>query len=207
MGLLWADMGVKFDIKRYSAAELALLGIFALGLVLASILGGYRNRIRLSEPIELERSGVSVSLPVSGGWQSMASWVQDPRKEMFTLTGQLPVGASFGAVVQWRFMMSSERLMPEQRLDIRAGDEEVEIIAAGRLSGDVEMVWAHGQLIGGVEDIFLGLASLGRGQVIELEVVTPGDADFAERIFRAVASSLRYGVESFSELRGGARQK
>ena len=63
------DMGVRFDIRRYSAAEMVLLGIFVLGLLVASSLVRYRNKIRLSEPIRLPLAGLSVSLPAGGGWQ------------------------------------------------------------------------------------------------------------------------------------------
>ena len=199
-------MDAKFDIKRYSPAELALLGIFALGLLLASVVVSNRNRIRLSGPIELERSGLSASLPVGGGWQGSQSWIVDQQREMSTLTGQLLVGTSMGAIVQWRFMGASGRLMPEDRLSIRAGTDEVEIVDAGQIQTDDAMMdWAHGRLIGGLEDIFLGVARLGQGWIVELEVVTVGDAELAGRIFRMVAASLRYGADSLSDERAASR--
>ncbi len=199
-------MGAKLDIKSYSAAELALLGIFALGLLLASVVVSYRNKIRLSRPIELERSGLSASLPVGAGWQASQSWIVDQQREMSTLTGQLLVGTSMGAIVQWRFMGASGRLMPEDRLSIRVGTDEVEIVDAGTIQTDgAVMDWVQGRLIDGLEDIFLGVAHLGQGWIVELEVVTPGDAKLAGRIFRVVAASLAYSVESLSDERAASR--
>ncbi len=199
-------MGAKLDIKSYSAAELALLGIFALGLLLASVVVSYRNKIKLSGPIELKRSGLSVSLPAGGGWQGSQEWVEDQRRGMFTLTSRLVVSTEMGAIVQWRFMGASGGLMPEDRLSIRAGTDEVEIVDAGTIQTDgAAMDWVQGRLIGGLEDIFLGVARLGQGWIVELEVVTPGDAELAERIFRVVAASLAYGGDSLSDERVASR--
>ncbi len=184
-------MGIKFDIRKYSAAEIVLLGIFALGLLLGSLVVGHRNKIRLSEAIELKLSGLSVSLPAGGGWQRLEEWKYDQPKDMFFLMGQLNVGTRVGAIVQWRYMAVSERLRPEEQLSKRAGADEVEIVDAGQIGGDVVMEWAQAEVRGGLEDIFFGMAHLGRGRIVELEVVTPADAELAERVFRAVAGSLK----------------
>lgn len=184
-------MGIKFDIRKYSAAEIALLGIFALGLLLGSLVVSHRNKIRLSEAIELKLSGLSVSLPAGGGWQGLEEWKYDQPKDMFFLMGQLNVGTRVGAIVQWRYMAVSERLRPEEQLSKRAGADEVEIVDAGQIGGDVVMEWAQAEVRGGLEDIFFGMAHLGRGRIVELEVVTSADAELAERVFRAVAESLK----------------
>ena len=183
-------MGARFDIRSYSAAEMVLLGIFAVGLLLASSVVSYRNKIRLSEPIELKLSGVSVSLPVGGGWRSSQLWAYNRQEDTFALTGQLLVGSRMGVIVQWRFMAASEKLMPEDRLSIRAGTDEVEIVDAGQIQADVAMDWVQGRLRGRLEDVFLGTARVGQGRIVELEVVTPGDEKLAGRVFRAVAASL-----------------
>ena len=199
-------MSAKFDMKKYSAAELALLGIFALGLLLASVVVSYRNKIRLSGPIEFEGSGLSVSLPAGGGWQGSQEWVVDRQRGISALTGRLLVSTEMGAIVQWRFMGASGGLMPEDRLSIRVGTDEVEIVDAGQIQTDgAVMDWVQGRLIGGLEDIFLGVARLGQGWIVELEVVTPGDAELAESIFRAVAASLAYGGGSLSDERAASR--
>ncbi len=194
-------MGARFDIRSYSAAEIVLLGIFALGLLWASAVVSYRNKIRLSEPIELKLSGVSVSLPVGGGWQGSQTWAYNRQEDMFALTGRLLVGSKMGAVVQWRFMAASGSVMPEDLLLERAGADEVEveIVDAGRIQADVEMDWVHGRLLGRLGDIFLGTARIGGGRVVELEVVTPGDEELAGRVFRAVAASLKFVQPDLSQ--------
>jgi hypothetical protein len=184
-------MGIKFDIRKYSAAEIVLLGIFALGLLLGSLVVGHRNKIRLSEAIELKLSGLSVSLPAGGGWQGLEEWKYDQPKDMFFLMGHLNVGSRIGAIVQWRYTAVSERLRPEEQLSKRAGADEVEFVDAGQIGGDVVMEWTQVKVRDGLEDIFFGMAHLGRGKIVELEVVTPADAELAERVFRAVAGSLK----------------
>ncbi len=194
-------MGARFDIRSYSTAEIVLLGIFALGLLWASAVVSYRNKIRLSEPIELKLGGVSVSLPVEGGWQGSQTWAYNRQEDMFALTGRLLVGGKVGAVVQWRFMVVSGSVMPEDLLLERAGADEVEveIVDAGRIQADVEMDWVHGRLLGRLQDIFLGTARIGGSRVVELEVVTPGDEELAGRVFRAVAASLKFVQPDLSQ--------
>jgi hypothetical protein len=96
--------------------------------------------------------------------------------------------------------------MPEDRLSIRVGTDEVEIVDAGQIqTDDAVMDWVQGRLQGRLEDIFLGVARLGQGWIVELEVVTPGDAELAGRIFRVVAASLRFGAGSLSDERAASR--
>jgi len=200
-------MGIKFDIRKYSAAEITLLVIFALGLLLASVVVRHRNKIRLSGPIELKLAGLGVSLPAGGGWQGLAEWKYDPAKDMFFLMGQLNVGTQVGAIVQWRYMAVSERLMPEEQLskEARAREIEVEIVDAGQIGGDVVMEWAQAKLRGGLEDIFFGIAHLGQGQIAELEVVTFADPQMGWRIFQAVARSLKLRPVDILEKGGRVR--
>lgn len=198
-------MGARIDIRRYSAAEMVLLGIFALGLIWAWSLVRYRNKIRLSEPIELKLGGVSVSLPTGGGWQHWEKWQYNEKEDVNALSGHLLVGTRIGAIVQWRYMAISDSLKPEDRLSVRVGTDEVEIVEAGQIQSDVAMDWVQARLRGRLEDVFLGTARVGQGAIVELEVVTPGDAELAGRIFRVVAASLRFGADSLSDERAASR--
>ena len=193
-------MGARFDIRRYSAAEMVLLGIFALGLLGASSVVRYRNRIRLSEPIELKLGGVSVSLPTGGGWQHWDQWQYNKREDVNALGGHLLVGGKVGAIVQWRYMAIFDSLMPEDRLSMRVGTDELEIVEAGQIQAEVAMDWVQGRLRGRLEEIFLGTARVGQGAIVELEVVTPGDAELAGRVFRAVAASLKFVQPDLSQM-------
>ena len=192
-------MGVRFDIRSCSAAEMVLLGIFALGLLVASSVVSFRNKIRLSEPMELKLAGVSVSLPAGGGWQHWDQWKYNKTEDVNALSGHLLVGSKVGAIVQWRFMGVSDSLMPEDRLSIRAGTDEVKIVKAGQIQADVPMDWVQARLRGRLKDVFLGTARVGHGAVVELEVVTFDDAELAERIFRAVAVSLKLVQPDWSQ--------
>jgi len=185
-------MSVRIDIRCYSAAEMVLLGVFALGLLVASFVVRYRNRIHLSEPIRLPLAGVSVSLPTGGGWQHWEQWRYNQREDVNALSASLIVGSKAAAIVQWRYMAVSESLMPKERLVMRAGTDEIEIVESGRLQAGMGMEWVRARLPGRLEDIFFGTVRLDRGTIVELEVVTFGDAELAGRIFRAVAGSLKF---------------
>ena len=186
---------------------MVLLGIFALGLLGASFLVRYRNKIHLSEPIKLPLAGVSVSLPVGGGWQHWDRWQYNEREDVNALSGHLLVGSKVGAIVQWRYMAASESLKPEDILSTRVGTDEVEIVEAGRIQGDVAMDWVQGRLLGRLGDIFFGTARAGQGTIVELEVVTFGDAEFAGRVFRAVAASLKFVQPDLSQRPMASRQR
>ncbi len=200
-------MGARIDIRRYSAAEMVLLGIFVLGLIWAWSVVRYRNKIRLSEPIRLPLAGVSVRLPVGGGWQHWDQWQYNQREDVNALSGHLIVGSKVGAIVQWRYMAVSESMMPEARLSIRAGRDEVEIVEAGQIQSDVAMDWVQARLRGRLEEIFLGTVRAGQGAIVELEVITPGDAELAGRVFRAVAVSLKFVQPDLSQRPVASRRR
>ncbi len=49
---------------------MALLGLFILALLAARFVVALKSAVLLSEPIELPRSGLSVSVPMGNGWYS-----------------------------------------------------------------------------------------------------------------------------------------
>ena len=61
-------MRINADIiKKYSLEEVALLVMFAFGLLVAGLIVALRGRIDMSEPLELPHSGLAVSLPAGHG--------------------------------------------------------------------------------------------------------------------------------------------
>ncbi len=192
-------MASSFDIRKYSAAEVVLLMIFTMGLLIGYFIVAVRDRITLSEQIELDLGGVAVSLPVGRGWESQG-WRYDLQGNHFTLTGFLRVGGPMGPVLQWRYVLAAERLSADERLAKRAVESEVEIVDRGQISCEgAPMEWAQVQNAMGTKDVFFGVADLGNGRILEIDVIAPGEAEFAERIFQKVAGSLSYSHNELLE--------
>jgi hypothetical protein len=185
-------MRARFDIRKYSAAEIALLAIFALGLLLASFVVAHHNNIRLSAPIELRPAGLSVSLPVGAGWRDTQAWRGDQQGNGFVLAAQFDVGTRTEAVVQWRYRPDTNKGTLQEQLEQKVRVGEAGIVDAGQIWADVLIEWVRAQPEGGSADIFLGMAQINQGYVMELEAMAPADADLAEQLFKLAAKSLKF---------------
>ncbi len=112
-------MRINADIiKKYSLEEVALLVMFAFGLLVAGLIVALRGRIDMSEPLELPHSGLAVSLPAGHGWERSAGWSYDPANE-FNLSARLRVGTDIDAIVHCRYFLASPEIDPEQVLTSR----------------------------------------------------------------------------------------
>jgi len=105
-------MEIGLDKLKASAGKLFLLGLFALGLVVAQIMVMASHKITLSEPIKLD-SDLSVSVPSGQGWKAVMSPADQRTGSLGTVLAKLVIGPLSAAEVQ-----CTHRLIPEdQSLD------------------------------------------------------------------------------------------
>ena len=69
-----AIMDDTHGIKKHEYDKIALLGIFALSLLVAYLIVSFRSRLLFSDPIRLSQTGLSVSIPSGQSWQSEEQW-------------------------------------------------------------------------------------------------------------------------------------
>jgi hypothetical protein len=188
-----AEMIADSKIKKYSVIEVVLLCIFALSLLIGRFVVIQHRKIRLSKPIELEFTGLSVALPTGHGWQEKCEWQYHQRDNDIMLTSRLMVGRQIAAIVQWRYMLAPEKTGIPQQLSNRVVAAGAEISNTGQINcGNVMMEWAQAKVPGGIRDVFFGIAELQNGRTIELEVIAPADPDLAQEVFGKVAKILKF---------------
>ncbi len=188
-----AEMNADSKMKKYSVIEVVLLCIFALSLLIGRFVVIQHRKIRLSEPIELRFTGLSVALPTDHGWQEKREWQYHQQDNDIMLTSRLMVGRQITAIVQWRYMLAPEKTGVPQQLSDRVVAAGAEISNTGQIDcGNVMMEWAQAEVPGGIRDVFFGVAELQRGRTIELEVIAPTDPDLAQEVFGKVAKTLKF---------------
>ncbi len=188
-----AEMNADSKMKKYSVIEVVLLCIFALSLLIGRFVVIQHRKIRLSKPIKLGFTGLSVALPTDHGWQEKCEWQYHQQDNDIMLTSRLMVGRQITAIVQWRYMLAPEKTGVPQQLSDRVVAAGAEISNTGQIDcGNVMMEWAQAEVPGGIRDVFFGVAELQRGRTIELEVIAPADPDLAKEVFGKVAKTLKF---------------
>ena len=178
-------------IKRDSLREVALLVVFASGLLIAGIIVLNRSGIEMSEAISLPHSGLSVALPTGRGWERSNSWDFEAGYT-FGLSSQLQVGSELAARVQCRYMIASENIDAREMLDKDIAKAGLRVARSGQISNDIMLEWAQLDKPGIIGHLYLGIAQLGSGRILVINANAPGDSHFAGKLFRAVAKSIRF---------------
>jgi hypothetical protein len=198
--------------KRHIAEKVSLLVIFIISLLAAWLVITFRSGIRLSAPIELNQSGLSVSLPSGGGWQCERQWKYDDTG--FTISSAFAVGAGTNqSYTRCRYLLASRQLTPEERFgEVSAGIGR-EVVKMGRTTtGPFVVDWAKITGDAGFEMMF-GVCSLPAGRELEIEVLQTADEDgLAESIFERIVKNIRFsdngllqaGEDIAREVRGSA---
>lgn len=188
-------MRINADIvKKYSLEEVALLVMFAFGLVVAGLIVALRGRIGMSEPIELPHSGLAVSLPEGRGWERSAGWSYQTPNE-FNLSARLRVGNQIAAVVHCRYLLASPETDPEQVLTDRLARATLQAARSDRIVNDITIYWVQAGPPGRIPDTFLGVAILPHGRVLEISVRAPADHLLAGKVFRLIAEGIVFGSD------------
>ena len=188
-------MRINADItKKYSLEQVALLVMFAFGLLVAGLIVALRGRIGLSGPIELPHSGLAVSLPEGRGWERSAGWSYETPNE-FNLSAHLRVGNQLAAVVHCRYLLASREIDPERVLASKMAAATLQATGSGQIINDVRIHWVQAGRAGGLADTFLGVAILPHGRVLEISVRAPTDPVLAGKVFRLIAEGIVFGSD------------
>ena len=182
-------------IKRYSLTEIALLGFFVLGLMVAQMIVKVRHRLILSDSIPLIGSGLSVSMPTNSGWEYETKWRYESDNSV-VLVGQRQIGRFRDVSVHWRYCLSNSNGSAKEILEqrIQHSGARINLVKATATSGPVPLEYGIISPASNSDGPFyLGVASLDFGRHLELRVYSYRmDLDDAEHIFRILADSIRY---------------
>lgn len=189
--------------------KIAFFGLFIAVLLIAHLIVLRRSAIKLSEPIELNRSGVSVRIPTGAGWRTEKQWKY--QQNTFTLDSFFnPSPGSITAIVSCRFSLAAIETAPEVLFDekvseisgskiVKTGRVEISELASFSSAKDSQnrsfpaIDWAHIEGPEASSDTFFGTVRLPNNRRLDIEAYQDaGDTGLAEEIFNSVIESLKF---------------
>jgi hypothetical protein len=201
-------MNGTYETKKRGVDKIAFLGLFIAALVIAHLIVISRPAIVLSEPIELNCAGLSVSIPTGNGWRSEKQWKY--QQNAFTLGGFFTPGSgSITAVVSCRYQLAAKKATPEVLFEEKASAVDgSKIVKTGQIEigrpgssfakgsqneGILTIDWAHIERSKMLSDTFFGIVQLPNNRRLDIEVYqATGDIDLAEEVFKSVTESLKF---------------
>ena len=205
--MIAASMNGTCETKRRGVDKIALLGLFIVAVLAAHFIVVWRSSIVLSEPIELDCAGLSVSIPSGNGWRSEKQWKYE--QNGFTLSSFFDSGSGeVTALVSCRYLLSAtqatldvlfkEKVSEAGGVIAKTGQIEAGkpgfSFAKGSQNGTLLTVdWAHIKRPETLFDMFFGVAQLPNNRRLDIEVSqATGDIDLTEGIFKSVTESLKF---------------
>ena len=187
--------------RRDTTEKVALAVFLVISLLVARLVIHLRAGIRLSAPIELSRSGLSLSMPSGNSWKCEEKWAYE--NNVFSASSILVAGgATDRSYAQCRYLLATRAGTPQERLDEEHA--EAKTIETGQITADQLTVnWASISTDAGIE-IILGVCELAGGRQLEIEVLqTAEEQGLAKQVFEKIVKSIRFTDNGF--LQAGAR--
>lgn len=210
-------MVVGNGTRRYAVEKIALPGIFVISLLAAWLVIMSRSGIRLTAPIELSRSGLSVSMPSGNGWWCEGKWMYDGDSfavsSIFSVRpnalrwldrarrrlhwGRDWLGGTGLSYARCRYLLASRDAAVQERFAAQASGLDGEVVETGQTSvGQIVVDWARikGDAGGAAFETILGVCGLPAGRGLEIEVLQTADEQgLAQNIFERIVKSIRLG--------------
>jgi hypothetical protein len=202
--IIMLNMEENHEAKRYTAQILALLGLFALSLLVARFVITLKTSLSFSEPIRLDYAGLSVVVPRGNGWQSDGKWKY--YRNTFTLSSLFdsgPGGTRAGTHCQYK--LAPMNVPKEVIFEQKAAAVDGSIEASGQKpAGSFTIDWVHIKKPEMPFDEFFGIAELPNNHQINIEVYQRGgDAELAKRVFQRVLDDIN--LEDNQMLEAGSK--
>jgi hypothetical protein len=186
---------------KHIARTIALPALLVISLLVARLVMHSKTGIRMSAPIELNRSGLSVSIPSGNGWKCEEKWAYE--NNIFSASSILNVGgATNRSYAQCRYLLATRAGTPQELLDEEHA--KAKAIETGQITaGQLTVNWASINTDAGIE-IILGVCELAGGRQLEIEVLQVAEEQgLAKQVFEKIAKSVRFSDNGF--LQAGTR--
>jgi hypothetical protein len=184
-------MEKTYDIIKKGGDKLALLGLFAFALLIARLIVASKSTILLSQPIELNYAGLSVSMPAGNGWNSDKQWRH--RENAFYLSSKLTIGSNNPAAQAYcRYLLCTETTSTQTKFEQKASEFNSEIIKTGRIkTEELTFDWALMEKPKAPLGFIFGTAKLPYNRQLDIEVhQIMNDSGMAEQAFQDIVDSL-----------------
>lgn len=176
--------------RQYSGLEVALLGVFALGLLFSYALVVFRSQIRTSAPVALPVGSIAAPLPVGAGWRTVDSWRYE-KDNAFVLVALKQERGQTAITVRWRYALAEPPVEPTEALAQRAKQANARRVDLGQIGKNLPMTCALIEPAGAQQAYLMGLANLPYGRRLELFVGFDGQAaEYAQVVFETLVAGL-----------------
>lgn len=179
------------NLKKYNADKIVLLALLLLGFLLAQIVINTRNGIKLSDPLSLAKSGLSVQIPKGNSWKN-TDWLYDTNS--FYLHSILSLNSQVVVLVQWQYLLTSAEADPTEQIKQRTLHYRGQLANISQKNiGSLVMDWGYITTKSKIEAVYFGVVKLDQHRTLTLEVVQKsGLGDLAKEIFNVVAESISF---------------
>lgn len=199
--------------KRYIAEKIALAVILVISLLVARLVVELRSIIRLTAPIELSRSGLSVSMPQGNGWRCEGKWAYSDAG--FTINSIFAVRAGeVRSYARCHYILASQRLTVQERFNEDAAKMGGEVVETGRMdlgqAGAQQLVVDWAKISGDELEMVSGVCELVGGRRLEIEILqTSDEKGLTQSIFERIVKGIQFndngllqaGVQLVNEVR------
>jgi len=197
-------MDVHYQTKHYGLDKVALLGLFALAVLIAYLISESHRAVKLSEPIKLEHAALSVSMPNGNGWISSKQWKYQDNG--FTLSSVLnPTREGAAAIAHCEYLLACPYSSPDTWFRQKAASVNGSVVQKGQICTPALTIdWAHIKNNQVLFDMFLGTAKLSCNRQFHIEVRQANDdSSLAEQVFQLITKNLK--VNDNQLLRAGGQ--
>jgi hypothetical protein len=186
---------------KHMAKTIALPALLVISLLVARLVMNSKTGIRMSGLIELNRSGLSVSMPSGNGWKCEEKWSFE--NGSFNVSSIFVVsGLADRSYAQCRYLLAAGEETPKERLGQEYSGTKL-IVTGQSTTDNLSINWATINTDSGIE-IILGVCKLAEGRELEIEVLqSASEQSPAKDIFEKIVKSIRFSDNGLLE--GGAR--
>ncbi len=179
--------------KKFGADKIALLGLFAISLLIARIIVASKTGIILSKPIELPYSGLAVCMPDKNGWKSQGKWSFE--ENSFTISSVFLPGISrISANIKCTYVLAAKRESAEIWLNQKALEYAADINDIGNIeSGGLNFHWVYLTEHEDLAGMVIATVALSDGRWLDIEIIdTTIESDTAIKVFKKMAEKIKY---------------
>ena len=186
-------MDKTYKIRKIGGDKIALLGLFVVSLLIARMIVVSRSAILLSEPIQLSRSGLSVSMPEGNGWKSDKQWRYYKNgcslRSVFVLGTKTPTAEARCVYIPTTRITDLQSLFEQKASEIKGDIVKIDQIKKEALIFDwVQIENPKTSLI-----FIYGTAKLSQNHRLDIEVQQiMNDPWMAEQAFKKIVQNLNF---------------
>lgn len=182
-------MADNIAIKKYSFDKVALFVLLLVGLLIAQLIITFSTGLKLSEPIALEQSGLSVSVPLDKGWTDSPQWQY--RDNSFLLISVLSFKARPAMAVEWRYLLEPMPIDAENYI-VNIAKTSGAVRTGQKTIGELTLYWADIQADRTASTLY-GIVQLPNGRTLTLRVDKRGSlAALADDVFETCSESINF---------------